>query len=179
MKKRSLVLAALAPLVAISGADAVADEMAAPEMRVWRAVLSEASEEAPGLEVAIVASVSTVGSNGMVVESVELVSTSVSKDDDGNMTESMASIACPGPVMVEGGSFMIGASAMEEADEAGEKEEEGCAFEVSGMARHTYRGWHSWDLSGTVTVGDVAMAFDIASPAPAMILEPEPEKEEG
>ena len=46
MKTRSLVLAALAPLVAISGANAAMDEMEAPEMRVWGAVLSEPSEEA-------------------------------------------------------------------------------------------------------------------------------------
>ena len=46
MKTRSLILAALAPLVAASGANAAMDEAEAPEMRVWSAVLSESSEDA-------------------------------------------------------------------------------------------------------------------------------------
>ena len=193
MKTRSLVLAALAPLVAISGANAAMDEMEAPEMRVWGAVLSELSEEAPGTALQITASQSTSGSNGMVIESVALISTEVSEDDEGNMTETMSSVACAGPVMVEGGSFMIEAAAMEEEEEmaeaaadeeegaemaeAAEAEEEGCAFAVSGTASHRYRAWHSWDLSGSVTVGETSADFDVAGAAPAMILEPEPEEE--
>ena len=195
MKTRSLVLAALAPLVAISGANAAMDEMEAPEMRVWGAVLSEPSEEAPGTALQITASQSTSGSNGMVIESVALISTEVSEDDEGNMTETMSSVACAGPVMVEGGSFMIEAAAMEEEEEmaeaaadeeegaemaeAAEAEEEGCAFAVSGTASHRYRAWHSWDLSGSVTVGETSADFDDrGQAAPAMILEPEPEEEE-
>ena len=195
MKTRSLVLAALAPLVAISGANAAMDEMEAPEMRVWGAVLSEPSEEAPGTALQITASQSTSGSNGMVIESVALISTEVSEDDEGNMTETMSSVVCAGPVMVEGGSFMIEAAAMEEEEEmaeaaadeeegaemaeAAEAEEEGCAFAVSGTASHRYRAWHSWDIAGSVTMGEMSADFGIADKMPAMILEPEPEAGRG
>ena len=208
MKKRSMVLAALAPLVAISAADAAMDEA---EMRVWSAVLSESGEEAPGVTLNIVASQSASGSNGMVVESVALVSTEVSEDEEGNMTETMSSVECAGPFMVEGGSFMVEATApmeeeaemaeaeegmeegedaaemaeakeeMEEGEEmaeAGEAEDHGCAFAVSGEVKNTYRAWHSWDMSGSVTVEGASMDFSIAGAAPAMILEPEPEPEE-
>ena len=183
MKTRSLILAALAPLVTISGANAAMDEAEAPEMRVWSAVLSEPSEEAPGAKLQITASQSTSGSNGMVIESVALISTEVSKDDEGNMTETMSSVVCAGSVMVEGGSFMIEAAAMEEEGEMKEgdaemAEAEGCAFAVSGKASNRYRKWHSWDLAGSVTMGETSSDFDIADSAPAMILEPEPEEEE-
>ena len=191
MKKRSMVLAALAPLVAISVADAAMDEA---EMRVWSAVLSEPSEEAPGATLKIVASQSAGGSNGMVVESVALVSTEVSEDEEGNMTETMSSVECAGPFMVAGGGFMVEAAPpmeeegemaeakeeMEEGEEmaeAGEAEDEGCAFAVSGKVKNTYRAWHSWDMSGSVTVGEASVDFSIAGAAPAMILEPEPEEE--
>ena len=210
MKKRSMVLAALAPLIAISAGNAVADEMEAPEMRVWSAVLSEPSEEGPGATLNIVASQAAGGSNSMVVESVEIVSTEVSEDDEGNMTETMSTLSCAGPFMVEGGGFMVEATApmeedaemaeaeegmeegedaaemaeteegMEEGEEmaeAGEMEDEGCAFAVSGTVKHTYRAWHSWDMSGSVTVGGASADFSIADSAPAMILEPEPEPE--
>ena len=197
MKKRSMVLAALAPLVAISGANAAMDEAEAPEMRVWSAALSEPSEEAAGVALKIVASQSASGSNGMVVESVAIVSTEVSEDEEGNMTETMSSLACAGPFMVEGGGFMVEAAApMEEEGEmaeakeemkegedtaemaeASEAEAEGCAFAVSGEVKHTYRAWHSWDISGSVSVGEASMDFSIADAAPAMILEPEPEPE--
>ena len=194
MKKRSMVLAALAPLIAISAANAAMDESEAPEMRVWSAVLSEPSEEAPGATLQIVASQSAGGSNGMVVESVAIVSTEVSKDDEGNMTETMSSVSCAGPFMVEGGSFMVEAAAPmeegaemaeakeemkegEEMAEAGEAEDEGCAFAVSGEVKNTYRAWHSWDMSGSVTAGEASVDFSIAGAAPAMILEPEPEEE--
>ena len=60
-------------------------------------------------------------------------------------------------------------------DEAAE--DPGCAFAVSGKAKHTYRAWHSWDLTGSVTMGEAAAGFAIEGPAPAMILEPEPEEE--
>ena len=181
MKNRTLVVAALAPLIAISGANAATDEMEAPEMRVWSASLSEATEEAPGVTLNITASQSTSGSNAMVIESVGLVSIAVSKDEEGNMSETMSSVVCAGPFAVVGGSFLIEAVAMEEEEEgetaeAGEAEEEGCSFAVSGKARHTYRSWHSWDLSGSVTMGEATMDFDIASSAPAMILEPEEEE---
>ena len=181
MKKRSLILAALAPLVAITGANAAMDEMEAPEMRVWSAVLSEPGEEAPGTELQIVATRSP-GGNTIVIESVGIVSTEVSKDDEGNMTETMSSIVCAGPFMLEGRrSFMVEAAApMEEdaemkKDDAGMAEAEGCAFAVSGKVKHTYRAWHSWDISGSVTMGEASMDFEIADKAPAMILEPEPE----
>ena len=194
MKKRSMVLAALAPLVAISGANAAMDEAEAPEMRVWSAALSEPSEEAAGVTLKIVASQSASGSNGMVVESVAIVSTEGSEDDEGNMTETMSSVACAGPFMVEGGGFMVEAAAPmeeegemaeakeetkegEEMAEAGEAEDEGCAFAVSGEVKNTYRAWHSWDISGSVSVGEASMDFSIADAAPAMILEPEPEPE--
>lgn len=194
MNKRSMALAALAPLVAISAANAAMDEAQAPEMRVWSAVLSEPSEEAAGATLQIVASQSASGSNGMVVESVTIVSTEVSKDDEGNMTETMSSLACAGPFMVEGGAFMVEAAAPmeegaemaeaneemkegEEMAEAGEAQDEGCAFAVSGEVKNTYRAWHSWDLSGSVTVGEASVDFSIAGAAPAMILEPEPEEE--
>jgi hypothetical protein len=222
-----MVLAALAPLVAISGANAAMDEMEAPEMRVWSAVLSEPSEESPGAALQITASKSASGSNGMVIESVALISTEVSKDDEGNMTETMSSVVCAGPVMVEGGSFMIEAAAMEEEGEMKEgeaemadasaegdaemadasaegdaemadasaegdaemadasaegdaemAEAEGCAFSVSGGAKNRYRAWHSWDLAGSVTMGETSAGFEIAGAAPAMILVPEPEPEE-
>ena len=195
MNKRSMALAALAPLVAISAANAAMDQAEAPEMRVWSAVLSEPGEEAPGVTLQIVASPSASGSNGMVVENVAIVSTEVSKDDEGNMTETMSSVACAGPFMVEGGGFMVEAAASMEEDaemaeakeemkegedsaemaEAGEAEDEGCAFAVSGEVRHTYRAWHSWDMAGSVTVGEASVGFSIADKAPAMILEIEPE----
>ena len=194
MKTRSLVLAALAPLVAISGANAAMDEMEAPEMRVWSAVLSEPSEESPGAALQITASKSANGSNGMVIESVALISTEVSKDDEGNMTETMSSVVCAGPIMVEGGSFMIEAAPMEEEGEMKEgdaemadasaegdaemADAEGCAFSVSGGAKNRYRAWHSWDLAGSVTMGETSADFEIAGAAPAMILVPEPEPEE-
>ena len=114
------------------------------------------------------------------------------------MTETMSSVACAGPVMVEGGSFMIEAAAMEEEEEmaeaaadeeegaemaeAAEAEEEGCAFAVSGTASHRYRAWHSWDIAGSVTMGETSADFGIADKMPAMILEPEeemPEETEG
>ena len=184
MKKRTLALAALAPLMAITGANAAMDETAAPEMRVWSAVLSEPGEEAPGAELQIVATRSP-GGNRLVVESVGIVSTAVSKDDEGNMTETMSSLVCAGPFMLEGRrSFMVEAAApMEEdaemkKDEAGMAEAEGCAFSVSGNVWHTYRAWHSWDISGSVTVGETSLDFDIADKSPAMVLEPEPEPEE-
>lgn len=180
MKNRTLVFAALAPLIAVSGANAATDEMEAPEMRVWSATLSEATEEAPGVTLNITASQSASGSNGMVIESVGLVSTAISQDEEGNLTETMSSVVCAGPVAVAGGSFSIEAAAMEEEGETAEAgeaeaEEEGCSFAIAGKARNTYRRWHSWDLSGTVTMGEAAMDFDIASSAPAMILEPEEE----
>ena len=197
MKKRSLVLAALAPLVAISGVNAVADEMEAKEMRVWSAVLSEAGPEAPGRALSITASQAAGSSNSMVIESVALVTTEVSEDEEGNMTETMSSAECAGPVMVEAGAFMIEAAPMEEAmeeemaeseegmeeeeaemAEAEMAEEEGCSFGISGMAGNRYRAWHSWDLSGSVTVGGESMHFDISSPSAAMIKEPEPMEEE-
>ena len=272
MKTRSLVLAALAPLVAISGANAAMDEMEAPEMRVWSAVLSEPNEESPGAALQITASKSANGSNGMVIESVALISTEVSEDDEGNMTETMSSVVCAGPIMVEGGSFMIEAAPMEEEGEMTEgdaemadasaeasaegdaemadasaeasaegdaemadasaeasaegdaemadasaeasaegdaemadasaeasaegdaemaeasaeasaegdaemAEAEGCAFAVSGNASNRYRSWHSWDLAGSVTMGETSADFEIAGAAPAMILVPEPEPE--
>ena len=183
MKKRTLALAALAPLMAITGANAAMDEMEAPEMRVWSAVLSEPGEEAPGAELQIVATRSP-GGNRLVVESVGIVSTAVSKDDEGNMTETMSSLVCAGPFMLEGRrSFVVEAAApMEEdaemkKDEAGMAEAEGCAFSVSGKVKHTYRAWHSWDISGSVTVGETSLDFDIADKTPAMVLEPEAEPE--
>jgi len=194
MKKRSMVLAALAPLVAISAANGAMDETQAPQMRVWSAVLSEPSEEAAGAMLQIVASQSTTGSNGMVVESIAVVSTEVMKDDEGNMMETMSSVSCAGPFMVEGGGFMVEAAAPmeegaemaeakeemkegEEMAEAGEMEDEACAFAVSGEVSHTYRSWQSWDMSGSVTAGEAYMEFSIADQAPAMILEPEPDPE--
>ena len=181
MKKRSLVLAALAPLVAITGANAAMDEMETPEMRVWSAVLSEPGEEAPGAMLQIVATRSP-GGNSIVVESVGIVSTEVSKDDEGNMTETMSSLVCAGPFMLEGRrSFMVEAAAPMEVDaemkkdDAGMAEAEACAFSVSGKVKHTYRAWHSWDISGSVTVGETTVDFDIADNSPAMLLEPEPE----
>ena len=181
MKTRSLILAALAPLVAASGANAAMDEAEAPEMRMWSAVLSDPSEEGAGVALKITASQGAGGSNRMVVESVAIVSTEVSEDDEGNMTETMSTVECAGPFDVAGGGFMVEAAApMEEEEEmaeAAEAEEEGCAFAVSGKASHTYRSWHSWDLSGSVTMGEASMDFDIADSAPAMILEPEPEEE--
>ncbi len=188
MNKRSMALAALAPLVAISAANAAMDQAEAPEMRVWSAVLSEPGEEAPGVTLQIVASPSASGSNGMVVENVAIVSTEVSKDDEGNMTETMSSVACAGPFMVEAAASMEEDAEMAEAKEemkegedsaemaeAGEAEDEGCAFAVSGEVRHTYRAWHSWDMAGSVTVGEASVGFSIADKAPAMILEIEPE----
>ena len=62
--------------------------------------------------------------------------------------------------------------------EAGEAEDMGCAFTVSGKVSHTYRAWHSWDMSGSATAGEASVDFSIASAAPAMILEVEPEEEE-
>ena len=183
MKKRSLALAALAPLVAISVGHAVAEEMEAPEMRIWSAVLSEPSEEAAGTTLAITASQSATGSNGMVVESVAIVSTEISQDDEGNVTETMSSVACAGPFEVEGRStFTVEAAPMEEEGEAemaeaGEAEAEPCSFSVSGELWHTYRPWHSWDMAGSVTAGDASVEFEIADQAPAPILEPEPEEE--
>lgn len=181
MKTRKLVLAILAPLVALGGTLAVADEMEmeAKEMRVWSAVLSEPTEEAAGVALKIIASQAAGGSNRMAIESVEVVSTSIGKDDEGNMTETMNSVACAGPFEVAGGGFTIEAAAPAEEGseqaEAGEAEDPGCAFAVSGKVSHTYRAWHSWDMSGSVTAGEASMDFSIASAAPAMILEAKPE----
>ena len=55
-----------------------------------------------------------------------------------------------------------------------EAKEPPCAFSISSDAKHTYRAWHSWDLSGTVTMGEAAMSFAIEDMAPAMVVEPEP-----
>ena len=181
MKKRSLVLAALAPLIAISGANAAMDEMEKPEMRVWSATLGEPDEEGMGVTLQIIASQSKQGSNGMVVESVSLITTKSGEDGDGNMmTEVTGSVDCAGPLMVEGGAFTVEAAMMEEEGaekaESGEAEAEACEFAVAGEAWHTYRVWHSWDLAGTVTMGEASMEFDIADQAPAMVLE-EPEAE--
>ena len=131
----------------------------------------------------------------MAIESVEIVSASVEEDDEGNMTETMTSVACAGPFEVAGGSFMVEAASMEEEGEmaeaeeemkesgeemaeAGEAEDMGCAFAVSGKVNHTYRVWHSWDMAGSVTAGETSMDFSIAPAAPAMILEVESEEEE-
>ena len=184
MKTPKLVLATLAPLVALGGTLATADEMEmeAKEMRVWSAVLSEPTDEAAGATLMIIASQAAGGSNRMAIESVELVSTSLGEDDEGNMTEMVNSVACAGPFEVSGGSFMIEAAApAEEGDEKAEAEEvedPGCAFSVSGNVWHTYRAWHSWDMAGSVTAGEASVDFSIASAAPAMILEVEPEEEE-
>ena len=107
MKTPKLVLATLTPLVALGGTLAVAGEMEAKEMRVWSAVLSEPSEEAAGVTLKIIASQAAGGSNRMAIESAELVSTSLGKDDDGNMIETMSSVACAGPFEVSGGGFMV------------------------------------------------------------------------
>ena len=179
MKTPKLILATLTPLVALGGNLAVADEMEmeAKEMRVWSAVLSEPSEEAAGVTLKIIASQAAGGSNRMAIESAELVSTSLGKDDDGNMTETMSSVACAGPFEVSGGGFTV--EAPEPAEEEGEKEEApSCAFTVSGKVSHTYRAWHSWDMAGSVTAGETSVDFIIASAAPAMILEVESEEEE-
>ena len=183
MKTRSLVLAALAPLIAISGANAAMDEMEKPEMRIWSAALGEPDEEGMAATLQITASQSTQGSNGMVVESVELMTTKTTEGEAGTpMTEVMGSVVCAGPLMVEGGMFTVEAAAKMEEEgaekaEAGEAEAEGCAFAVSGEAKHRYRAWHSWDLAGSVTMGEMSVDFEIADKAPAMILEPEPEEE--
>ena len=201
MKTPKLVLATLTPLVALGGTLAVADEMEmeTKEMRVWSAVLSEPSEEAAGATLRIIASQGAGGSNRMVIDSVEIVSAMVEEDEEGNMTETMSTVACAGPFEVAGGSFMVEAAppmeeeegemaegeeemaeGEEEMAEAGEAEEEdaGCAFAVSGKVSHTYRSWHSWDMAGSVTADETSMDFSIASAAPAMILEVEPEEEE-
>ena len=133
MKKRSMVLAALAPLIAIGGANAAMDEMEKPEMRVWSAA-GEPDEEGMAITLQIVASQSTMGSNGMVVESVSLITTKTGEDEDGNMmTEVTGSVDCAGPLMVEGGAFAIEAAMMDEEEgaekaESAEAEDEGCAF---------------------------------------------------
>lgn len=197
MKTPKLVLATLTPLVALGGTLAAADEMETEtkEMRVWSAVLSEPSEEAAGATLRIIASQAAGGSNRMAIESVEIVSASVEEDDEGNMTETTTSVACAGPFEVAGSSFMVEAASMEEEGEmaeaeeemkesgeemaeAGEAEDMGCAFAVSGKVSHTYRAWHSWDMAGSVTAGETSVDFSIASAAPAMILEVEPEEEE-
>ena len=151
-------------------------------MRVWSAVLSKPSEDAAGATLRIIASQAAGGSNRMAIESAEIVSTSIGKDDDGNMTEMMSSIACTGPFEVSKGSFMVEAPAPAEEGgekaEAGEAEDPGCAFVVSGNVSHTDRAWHSWDMAGSVTAGETSVDFSIASPAPAMILETESEEEE-
>ena len=110
------ILAALAPL-AVAGVvgTAMADEMAAPEMRMWSAALTEPNDEGMATSLEIVASASTTGSNGMVVESVRLVGTKTSEGEDGApMTEVTNSIVCGGPIMVEGGSFHVESAPMDE-----------------------------------------------------------------
>ena len=102
MKKRNLVLALLAPLVAIGGANAAMDEMEKPEMRVWSATLGEPDEEGMGVALQIIASQSTEGSYGMVGDSVSLITTKTGEDEDGNMmTEVTGSVDCAG--LVDGG----------------------------------------------------------------------------
>ena len=134
------------------------DEMEKPEMRVWSATLGEPDEEGMSVTLQIIASQSAQGSNGMVVESVSLITTKTGEDEEGNMmTEVTGSVDCAGPLMVEGGAFTVEAAMMEaesaEKAESGEAEAEGCEFAVAGEARHTYRAWHSWDLAGTVAMG--------------------------
>jgi hypothetical protein len=182
MKSRSLFLAALVPLVAISGANAETDEMAKPEMRVWTATLSMPDEEGMGAIVQITASKSAQGSNSLVIENVGIIGTKTSEGEDGTpMTEVMSDVSCGGPFMVEGGSFMVGAAPMEEGDakmeDAGEAAAEACAFSVSGKVKHTYRAWYSWDFAGSVTMGESTVDFEISDEMPAMILEPAPEVE--
>ena len=182
MKTRNFILAALAPLAAIGGVDAaMADAMAAPEMRVWSATLGEPNEEGMGTSLEIVASASTMGSNGMVIESVSLIGTKTAEGEDGTpMTEVTGTVVCGGPIMVEGDSFMIEMAPMEEEEAEmaeAEAKEPPCGFSISSDAKHTYRGWHSWDLTGTVTMGEAAMNFAIEDMAPAMVVEPEPEAE--
>ena len=170
------ILATLVPLAAIGGAGAAMAEMAAPEMRVWSATLGEPDEEGMGASLEITASQSTHGSNGMVIESVRLIGTKTAEGEDGTpMTEVTGSVVCSGPIMVEGGSFMIESAPMEEASEsdAAAEKEPPCAFSVSGNAMHTYRAWHSWDLTGSVTMGEATMGFAIEDMAPAMVVEPE------
>ena len=184
MKKRNLVLATLVPLLAAGGA--VADEM--PEMRVWSAeIVAPTEEEMSSTSLQIVASASTDGSNGMVIESVGLVTSKTSEGEDGtSMTEVVASVLCDGPFMVEGGMFTVEAAMMEEEmeeekaemAEADEAEDAGCAFSVAGSVKNTYRAWASWDVSGTVTMGESQAEFDIASPMAAMVVEPAMEEEE-
>ena len=180
------ILAALAPLAAFGGVDAAMAEMAPPEMRVWSTALGEPDEEGMGASLAIVASASTMGSNGMVIESVSLIGTKTAAGEDGTMmTEVTSSVACSGPIMVEGGSFMIEPTPMdEEKGEMAESDDDAameppCTFSVSGSAKHTYRSWHSWDLAGTVTMGEASMNFAIEDMAPAMVVEPEPAAEGG
>ena len=178
MTRHSLV-AVLAPL-AMAGvvSTAIADEMAAPEMRVWSAALTEPDEAGMSTSLEIVASASTMGSNGMVIESVMLIGTKTAEGEDGTpMTEVTSSVACSGPIMVEGGGFMIESVPMDEEKSETDDEDPACAFAVSGKAKHTYRAWHSWDLTGSVTMGEAAASFAIEGAAPAMIVEPDPEAE--
>ena len=179
------ILAALAPLAAFGGVDAAMAEMAPPEMRVWSTALGEADEEGVGASLELVASASTMGSNGMVIESVRLIGTKTAEGEDGSMmTEVTSSVACGGPIMVDGGSFTIESAPMDE--ETGEMAksdddpamEPPCKFSVTGSAMHTYRSWHSWDFAGTVTMGEASMNFAIEDAAPAMVMEPEPEADE-
>ena len=183
MKTRKLILATLTPLVALGGTLAVADETEteAKEMRVWSAVLSEPSEAAAGATLRIIARQAAGGSNRMAIENVEIVSSSIGKDDEGKLTETMSSVAHAGPFKVAGGGFTIEAASMDEegetaeADEgmkesgaeiveAGEAEDMGYAFAVSGKISHAYRAWHSWEWRARSP--PVRRAWISASPLP-------------
>ena len=180
MRMRNLVLVALAPLITTGVANAAMDEMKTPELRLWSTALGAPDAEGMGTTLEIVASQSTQGSNGMVIESVALMTTKTTDGEDGtSMTDVVDSDVCSGPFKVEGGAFTVEAAMMEEEAGAKEESEPACAFAVSGEVWHAYRPWHSWDLAGSVSMGDASAEFRIADMAPAMVLEPEPEEEKG
>ena len=177
---RNIVLAALAPLIALSGASsAFADEMAEPEMRVWSTILEEPGDRGMGSMIQIVASKSPAGSNSLVIEKIGLFGTKTSEGKDGRlMTEVMSSVVCGGPVMIVGGTFSVAGPDTEPAEgDASDSEPEPCEFSVSGKVHHTYRPWASWDFKGMITMGEASTDFAIESPKAAMLLEMEKDEE--
>ena len=125
-----------------------------------------------GTMLQIVASKSTQGSNGLVIEKVGIANTKMTEGDGGMMTEVLDSVVCAGPFMLDGHAIAVAGPDAEMAEGAPEP----CAFSLSGKVHHAYRPWASWDFKGVVTMGEQSMNFTIESPKPAMVLEQKDEE---
>ncbi len=161
------MLLALLPLVAASVA--TAGDTKEPERRMWMTEIGDRDDDGIGAVLAITALPRSGGSNSLVIENITLTRNKMKEDAEGvMMSETLESFDCPGPLAVsQVGHFSF--TTESDDDDAPE-----CAFAVAGKAWHTYRPWRSWDFAGTVSVNDASIAFRIADPAPATLVEPDP-----